>query len=102
MISGGAKEVLMAWQLSWRGRAASSAQDPHSQLHGQALALEHRWLSTRPPPKGGLRPRSNAPGCNSKGSEHRLEPLTPILSYFPTSSEGRDLDNIARRLGVLF
>ena len=71
MISGGAKEVLMAWQLTLRGEAATSAQDAQTQPESKALTLEHRWLSTRPPPKGGLRPRSNAPGCNSRGSEHR-------------------------------
>lgn len=70
MISAGAKEVLMAWQLTWRGSHApgnNAALQPQS----KGLMLEHQWLSTRPPPKGGLRPRSNAPGCNSRGTAHR-------------------------------
>ena len=70
MISAGAKEVLMAWQLTWRGRHAAE-NNTASQPQREGLTLEHQWLSTRPPPKGGLRPRSNAPGCNSRGTAHR-------------------------------
>lgn len=92
MISAGAKEVLMAWQLTWRG---SHAPGNHAALQPQRedLTLEHQWLSTRPPPKGGLRPRSNAPGCNSRGTAHRcsqentselsLKPPQGLISNIP-------------------
>ncbi|BDA49006.1 probable WD repeat-containing protein 6 at N-terminal half [Coccomyxa sp. Obi] len=94
MISAGAKEVLMAWQLTWRG-----GHEPgnHTALQPQpeGFTLEHQWLSTRPPPKGGLRPRSNAPGCNSRGTAHRYmavaafqqSPSSQLLSVVAASSD---------------
>lgn len=95
MVSAGAKQVLMAWQLSWagsrstaepgvapfctQGLAASSAEQVGASTGAQACAqqeagepvLEHRWLSMRPPPKTGLRPRSVAQGHIVRAVEHR-------------------------------
>lgn len=103
MVSAGAKQVLMAWRLSWTaclaaqpepGQASSVAApsqdgEPHSSnaedRAGSSAAsstsgredgqeepiLAHRWLSTRPPPKGGLHPRSLAKGCIVRAVEHR-------------------------------
>lgn len=53
MISAGAKEVITAWKLSWR--------------HGRTgdWDLHHQWLSTRAPPKRGLRPKANPQGASS-------------------------------------
>ena len=60
LISVGVKEVLMAWQLAWV--PAPTAELPSvvtSRASLSAFALTSEWLSTRPPPKGGFRRKSN-------------------------------------------
>ncbi|DBA78263.1 TPA: hypothetical protein ACH3X2_008215 [Trebouxia sp. C0005] len=63
VVTAGAKEVLMAWLLQWN-------QDCEGKWH-----LSHHWLSTRPPPRRGLRPVANAKGQNSVSSDLRCMAL---------------------------
>jgi hypothetical protein len=76
-MSGGAKEVQAAWQLTPTPcrRNANSGTDPVHRLQPadetyNAQSCTGRWLATLPPPKGGLRPKRNA-GFHSAIGERR-------------------------------
>ena len=95
----------MAWRLSWSGHVGTSAQThdacqeqrssaadaAHCEGHpaagtskqarsGGEPGLEHRWLSTRPPPRRGLRPRSAAQGHVDRTVEHRQASIDACLA----------------------
>lgn len=74
VVTGGAKEVMMAWQLQWQWQPSPvTASTPHQSCSSQqdskgagistastgTWRLEHRWVGTRPPPRYGLRPKPN-------------------------------------------
>ena len=83
LVSAGVKEVLMAWRLRW---TPSGGTDERG-----SLATE--WLSTRPPPRGGLRRRSNqqAGQCLQFESSRHARKLNPplLLEDFTSTLYGR-------------
>lgn len=58
----------MAWHLSFQSHAGSRP----------AAALQHRWLTTRPPPRSGLRPQSHKQGAAAAATEHRIMALAVL------------------------
>ncbi len=65
----------MAWRLDGRPPpGGSSAAGPEPEAWPR-----HSWLATRPPPRGGLRRRSNKPGRATPASDQR----TLALAAFP-------------------
>jgi hypothetical protein len=69
-VSAGAKQAHMAWML----QATPGAP------------LEARWLSTLPPPKGGLRPKQKR-GFNSAAGERRTMALCAFVAPLRTATE---------------
>jgi hypothetical protein len=68
LISVGAKQLLMAWRLRWRGTGCAGA----AAGGGGGPWLDPMWLATRAPPRRGLRPHALAAGANSSRSDQRF------------------------------
>ena len=78
LITGGSKEVLMAWRVSFHMSSSSRANVEACEGSSPAMKLQHTSLATRPPPRTGLRPQSRQQGASSAASEHRVMALAAL------------------------
>ena len=90
VVSAGAKEVLMAWEVSW-----SASDDQRRQQ--QPGAVRHRWLGSQmPPPRHGQPRQQRQQGCGAASTTplpgNNVAPLLPNnASAAPPPSSGNNV-----------